>query len=58
MKSERAFPKLVITSKAARSLKNGHPWVYADEITSIDGVTADGAIVDCFEGSSWQGSGF
>ena len=58
MKSERAFPKLVITSKAARSLKNGHPWVYADEITSIEGAPSDGVIVDCFEGTSWQGAGF
>ena len=38
-------------------MKNGHPWVYVDEITGVDGLT-DGCIVDCFEGSSWQGSGF
>ena len=58
MKSERSFPKISITSKAARSLKNGHPWVYGDEILSCEGDPADGCIVDCFEGSSWQGSGF
>ena len=58
MKSERAFPKVSITSKAARSLKNGHPWVYGDEILSCEGNPRDGAIVDCFEGSSWQGAGF
>ena len=58
MKSERAFPKLGITSKAARSLKNGHPWVYGDEIISSEGDIRDGCIVDCFEGSSWQGAGF
>ena len=58
MKSERAFPKVSITSKAARSLKNGHPWVYGDEILSCEGNPQDGAIVDCFEGSSWQGAGF
>ena len=58
MKSERAFPKVSITSKAARSLKNGHPWVYGDEILSCEGDPQDGAIVDCFEGSSWQGAGF
>ena len=57
MKSERAFPKVSITQKAARSLKNGHPWVYIDEITS-GSVLTDGCIVDCFEGSSWQGAGF
>ena len=58
MRTERAFPKVSITSKAARSLKNGHPWVYGDEIVSTEGVLQDGAIVDCFEGSSWQGAGF
>ena len=58
MKSERAFTKVSITSKAARSLKNGHPWVYGDEILSCEGDPQDGAIVDCFEGSSWQGAGF
>lgn len=58
MKSERAFPKINITSKAARSLKNGHPWVYGDEILTCEGDPQDGAIVDCFEGSSWQGAGF
>ena len=58
MKSERPFAKANITSKAARSLKNGHPWVYGDEIVSTSGDLVDGAIVDCFEGSSWQGAGF
>ena len=58
MKSARPFSRVSITSKAARSLKNGHPWVYGDEITSSEGVLQDGSIVDCFEGSSWQGAGF
>ena len=57
MKTERNFPKVSISQKAARSLKNGHPWVYADEISS-DAELTDGCIVDCFEGSSWQGAGF
>ena len=58
MKTERVFPKVNISSKAARSLKNGHPWVYWDEIISSEGELVDGGIVDCFEGSSWQGAGF
>ena len=58
MKSSRSYPKVSITSKAARSLKNGHPWVYGDEILSVEGQILDGGIVDCFEGSSWQGAGF
>ena len=58
MKSERPFPRLNITQKAARSLKNGHPWVYGDEIITSPSDLSDGCIVDCFEGSSWQGAGF
>ena len=58
MKQERKYPKASITSKAAAALKNGHPWVYADEVRSIDGVPADGCLIDCFEGNSWQGTGF
>jgi len=58
MKAARIFPKASITSKAARSLKNGHPWVYGDEILSVEGAVSDGCIVDCFEGTSWQGAGF
>ena len=58
MKQDRLFPKVSITSKASRSLKNGHPWVYGDEILSSEGDLSDGCIVDCFEGSSWQGAGF
>ena len=58
MKQTRPFPKIFITAKAARSLKNGHPWVYADEIISTEGDLTDGCIADCFEGAGWQGAGF
>ena len=57
MKQERIYPKVSISQKAARSLKNGHPWVYADEISS-EAELVSGSVVDCFEGSSWQGAGF
>ena len=58
MKQERKYPKASITSKAAGALKNGHPWVYEDEVKSIDGNPEDGCLIDCFEGNSWQGTGF
>ena len=58
MKADRSYPRISITSKAARSLKNGHPWVYGDEILNCEGGPEDGSIVDCFEGASWQGTGF
>ena len=28
MKQARPYPKLIVTRKAARALKAGHPWVF------------------------------
>jgi hypothetical protein len=33
MKTDRKFPGVKITKKAEISIKNGHPWVYGEEIT-------------------------
>ena len=33
---ERIYPKATVTEKGEKALRNGHPWVYAEEITSID----------------------
>ena len=33
---ERNYPKILVTDKAARSLRSGHPWVYADEVLQAD----------------------
>lgn len=58
MKQTRAFPKARVTKKAEISIKNGHPWVYADEITSIDEDIPNGSIVDVFSSrDSWLGAG-
>ncbi|MBR2779816.1 MAG: class I SAM-dependent rRNA methyltransferase [Eubacteriaceae bacterium] len=58
MKQTRAFPKARVTKKAEISVKNGHPWVYADEITSIDEDIPNGSIVDVFSSrDSWLGAG-
>ncbi|KFI54627.1 class I SAM-dependent rRNA methyltransferase [Bifidobacterium callitrichos] len=32
MKTNRAYPRAVITEKGARALESGHPWVYEGEI--------------------------
>lgn len=66
MKITRDFLAAVITKKAEDSIKAGHPWVYAEEIISIDGVpreefTADESIelIDVLsEKGSFLGTGF
>ena len=56
---ERNYPNISVTDKAARSLRSGHPWVYADEVLHICGLGFDG-LVGCTRtlpartGSSWM----
>ena len=33
MKTTRSYPAYTVTKKAELSIVQGHPWVYADEIT-------------------------
>jgi 23S rRNA (cytosine1962-C5)-methyltransferase len=46
MKAERTYPKYTVTVKAEASILRGHPWVYAEEITNMEGSTANGGLVD------------
>lgn len=56
MKQERPYPKLIVSRKAARGLRSGHPWVFAGEILHADD-TQNGSIVDVFEeNGTWQGA--
>ncbi len=48
MKSERIYPKAIVTKRQVERIHNGHPWVYADEITSIEGNTENGCYIDVF----------
>lgn len=63
MKQARPYPQVVVTRKAARSLKAGHPWVFEGEVVRME-PTADGTaisngcVVDVFEeNGTWQGAG-
>lgn len=59
MKTERNFSKVYITDKAVRALKGGHPWVFADEITAIEGGYENGELVDVFSAKNrYMGTGF
>ena len=57
--SNRRFPRATITPKAEKSLRGGHPWVYADEVTALGDAPADGAPVDVYSAKDrYLGTGF
>lgn len=57
MKQARPYPRIVVTRKAARSLKAGHPWVFEGEVLEAE-PCANGSAVDVFEeNGTWQGAG-
>ena len=57
MKQARPYPKLIVTRKAARSLKAGHPWVFEGEVLEAE-EAPNGSVVDVFEeNGTWQGAG-
>ena len=58
MKQNRPYPAVTVSAKAERSLRSGHPWVYADEIRSTQGELTAGGITDVFTlKGSWIGAG-
>ena len=58
MKLERQYPKIMISPKAERSVKNGHPWIYGEEIRKTEGDPQNGGLVDVFAGNAFMGTGF
>lgn len=46
----RAYTKFYITPKGERAARSGHPWVYAEEITNIEGEYRNGDLVDVVTG--------
>jgi len=61
MKSERQYPKAIITKKGIRWVENGHPWIYGEEVLSLDQEDSleNGCIVDAIgENGKYLGSGF
>ena len=56
---KRDYPCVFVTAKAEKSLRGGHPWVYAEEATSIDGEYQNGELVDVFTSKNkYLGTGF
>lgn len=56
---ERPFAALTVTEKAARSLRAGHPWVFAGEVLTPGDPCPDGEIADVYSSKGrWLGAGF
>ena len=58
MRQQRPYPALRVSAKGERSIKSGHPWIYAEELRPLSEPPADGALADVFAGSAWMGTGF
>ncbi len=48
MKQIRNFPAATVTKKGEAAARNGHPWVYAEEITDRRGDFPNGCLADVF----------
>jgi len=48
----------MISPKAEKSVRDGHPWIYGEEIRSIEGNPQNGELVDVFAGNAFLGTGF
>ena len=50
MKTERAYPAVVIHARGTKKAQGGHPWVFDNEITEMRGPPEDGATAICAAG--------
>ena len=59
MKAERSYPVFAVTPKAEAAIHRGHPWVYAEEITSAPEHVENGTLVDVVSKKGrYLGTGF
>ena len=59
MKTERKFPRVLVTAKGARWADGGHPWIYESDVASVEGEPENGALVDAVsEKGKYLGTGF
>ncbi len=55
----RPYAKLYVTQKGEKSARSGHPWVYGEEITGVDGTYRTGDLVDVYSRKNrYLGTGF
>lgn len=55
----RPYTKLYVTRKGELAAKSGHPWVFGEEVTRVDGEYKTGDIVDVYSAKDrYLGTGF
>lgn len=55
----RPYAKLTITKKGEWAARSGHPWVYGEEVTHVEGTYQTGDIVDVYSDKDrYLGTGF
>lgn len=55
----RPYTKLYVTRKGKMAAKSGHPWVFGEEVTRVDGEYKTGDIVDVYSAKDrYLGTGF
>lgn len=59
MKKPRPFPSVTVTRKQENRIKDGHPWVYAEEIVTQPDTVENGSLVDVMgTKGNYLGTGF
>ena len=55
----RKFARFFITPKGERAARNGHPWVFGEEVTKVEGSYTNGDLVDVVTNKGkYLGTGF
>lgn len=55
----RTYPKFYITPKGEKAARRGHPWVFGEEVTKVEGSYENGDLVDVLTGKGkYLGTGF
>lgn len=59
MKTERNYPHVVIDARGTKKAQAGHPWVFDNEITGLEGAPEDGGLCDVVSPKGrYLGTGF
>lgn len=59
LKTQRDFPRFIISAKGTKWVEQGHPWIYEAEVRSGDEAAENGCLVDAVsEKGKYLGTGF